>query len=74
VPKRGLGDSTWQKLTDFANAHQIRLCSRWSPAASQVPDLTPRFVNKLEQLGQTLFELMGQVDQIPVEDLIEAVM
>ena len=72
VPKRGLGDSTLAKLTDYANAQQQTLFEVVT-AASQVPDLSPRFVPRLEQFGQTLFELLGMADQVPVQDLIEAV-
>ena len=72
VPKRGLGDSTLGKLQDFANANRQTLFEVVT-AASQVPDLSPRFVPRLEQFGQVLFELLGMVDQVPIQELIEAV-
>jgi DNA helicase-2/ATP-dependent DNA helicase PcrA len=72
VPRRGIGDSTLGKLTDYANANRQTLFEVVT-AASQVPDLAPRFVVKLEQFGQNLFELLGQADQVPVQDLIEAI-
>ena len=72
VPKRGLGASTVAKLQDFASAQEQTLFEVITNA-SQVPDLSARFVNKLEELGQIIFELIGQVDQIPVEDLIQQV-
>ena len=73
VPKRGIGQATVNKLQDYANGQNISLFEVITNAAA-VPGLSPRFIAKLEEMGSVLFELMGEVDSVPVEQLIEDVM
>ena len=73
VPKRGIGDATVQRLQDYAAAQDRTLFETITDAAN-VPGLAPRFIAKLEELSMVLFELMGEVDQVPVEQLIDDVM
>ena len=73
VPKRGIGQTTVNKLQDHANAQGISLFEVITNAAS-VPGLSPRFIAKLEEMSGVLFDLMAEVDTVPVEQLIEDVM
>ena len=73
VPKRGIGQTTVNKLQDHANARGISLFEVITNAAS-VPGLSPRFIAKLEEMSGVLFDLMAEVDTVPVEQLIEDVM
>lgn len=73
VPKRGLGTATIERLQDFAAQQNITLFEAVTKAGN-IPKLAPRFTAKLEELSSVLFELMGEADQIPVEQLIEDVL
>ena len=73
VPKRGIGQATINKMQDYANAKGISLFEAVTNAAA-VPGLGPRFITKLDEMSQILFDLMGEVDTAPVETLIEDVM
>ena len=73
VPKRGIGQATINKMQDYANAQGISLFEVITNAAA-VPGLSPRFIAKLDEMSQILFDLMGEVDTVPVEQLIEDVM
>ena len=69
VPKRGIGATTLAKLNDYAAAQNASLFEIVTNAA-QVPGISARTAAKLEQFSTLLFELMGEVDQVPIEDLI----
>ncbi|MER2139396.1 MAG: 3'-5' exonuclease, partial [Succiniclasticum sp.] len=73
VPKRGIGQTTVNKLQDHANAQGISLFEVITNAAA-VPGLSPRFIAKLEEMSGVLFDLMAEVDTVPVEQLIDDVM
>ena len=73
VPKRGIGQTTVNKLQDYANAQGISLFEVITNAAA-VPGLSPRFIAKLEEMSGILFDLMAEVDTVPVEQLIDDVM
>ena len=72
VPKRGIGQATINKMQDYANAQGISLFEVITNAAA-VPGLGPRFIAKLDAMSATLFELLGEVDAVPVETLIDDV-
>ncbi len=73
VPKRGIGPTTIEKVAAFANANGMALFEALSNA-SEVPGLTSRVAGKLDDLSATLFELMGDAAEMPVEELLEAVL
>ena len=73
VPKRGIGQTTVNKLQDYANAQGISLFEVITNAAA-VPGLSPRFIAKLEEMSGILFDLMAEADTVPVEQLIDDVM
>ena len=73
VPKRGIGDVTVNRLLDAANANNCSLFEVVTNPAL-VQGLSTRILNKLEELATIFFELMGKVDEVPVEELIEDVM
>ena len=73
VPKRGIGQATINKMQDYANAQGVSLFEVITNAAA-VLGLSPRFIAKLDEMSQILFDLMGEVDTVPVEQLIEDVM
>ena len=73
VPKRGIGQTTVNKLQDHANAGGVSLFEVITNAAA-VPGLSSRFIGKLEEMSSVLFDLMAEVDTVPVEQLIDDVM
>ena len=73
VPKRGIGQTTVNKLQDYANVQGISLFEVITNVAA-VPGLSPRFIAKLEEMSGILFDLMAEVDTVPVEQLIDDVM
>ena len=73
VPKRGIGQTTVNKLQDHANAGGVSLFEVITNAAA-VPGLSPRFIGKLEEMSSVLFDLIAEVDTVPVEQLIDDVM
>ena len=73
VPKRSIGQTTVNKLQDHANAQGVSLFEVITNAAA-VPGLSPRFIAKLEEMSGVLFDLMAEVDMVPLEQLIDDVM
>ena len=73
VPKRGIGQTTINKLQDYANAQGISLFEVITNAAA-VPGLSPRFIARLEEMSGLIFDLIAEVDTVPVERLIDDVM
>jgi DNA helicase-2/ATP-dependent DNA helicase PcrA len=72
VPKRGIGQATVNKLQDYANAQGISLFEVITNAAA-VPGLNSRFIAKLEEMSSLIFDLIAEVDAVPVEQLIDDV-
>ena len=73
VPRRGIGDATLGRLQAYAAENGLHLFEVLSNAAA-VPGLNSRFVGKLDELSGIIFELMGEVEEVPVKQLIEDVM
>ncbi|VBB08550.1 atp-dependent dna helicase pcra [Lucifera butyrica] len=73
VPRRGIGDTTIGRLTDYAVQHGMTLFDAVSNPDA-VPDLTSRAKKQLEGLAELLFNLMGQVNLLLVEELLEKIM
>ena len=42
--------------------------------AAAVPGLSPRFISRLEEMSSLIFDLIAEVDTVPVEQLIDDVM
>lgn len=72
VPTRGLGDVSvqrfldWAEMTDFTLVEamrQIDLC----------PGLTPRASKSLRDLGEALYQLRAEMDELPLAKLIDQV-
>lgn len=73
VPRRGIGDATLAKLEAFAAENDMSLFDVVSNS-SQIPGLSSRFVNKLDELASTIFELINEAQAVPVKELIDDVM
>lgn len=73
VPRRGIGDATLAKLEAFAAENDMTLFDVISNS-SQIPGLSSRFVNKLDELASTIFELIAEAQEVPVKELIDDVM
>jgi DNA helicase-2/ATP-dependent DNA helicase PcrA len=72
VPHRGIGAATISKVQGYANTHNSSLFDAITNPGN-IPGLADRFVHKFETFSALLFELLGCVDTLPVEELIEAV-
>lgn len=73
VPRRGIGDTSIGRLTEYAAVKGMLLFDVVSNP-DMVPDLTARAKKPLEALAELLFNLMGVKDSMPVADLIEKVL
>lgn len=73
VPRRGVGDTSINRLTDHSATESLTLFDVIS-SPDAVPGLTARAKRPLEDLAQLIFRLLTMKDQIPVAELIEAVM
>lgn len=73
VPRRGIGDATLARLQEYANVSGQTLFEVVTNAAD-VPGLASRFVNKLDELSELLFELMGEAADVPVKQLLNDVL
>lgn len=73
VPRRGIGDATIAKLQAHAQETNSTLFDVLS-ASDQVPGLSSRFRDKLEELAVLIFDFISQANKKPVADLIEQVM
>ncbi len=73
VPRRGIGDATIAKLQVQAQETGGTLFDVLS-APDQVPGLSSRFRDKLEELAALIFEFIAQANKKPVFELIEQVM
>lgn len=73
VPRRGIGDATIAKLQAAAAEKGINLFEVVSNPAV-VPELSARFVTKLEELAIVIFKLMETAATVSVEQLLRDVM
>lgn len=72
VPRRGIGDTTIGKLTEYAGANNVTLFEAVSNPDA-VTGLTARARGQLEGLSELLFKLSAKAATLPVSQLIEAV-
>ncbi len=73
VPRRGLGDTTINRLDEYALEHNMTLFDVVSNP-DLVPGLTARAKRPLEFLSELIFTLMAQVPTLSVVDLVNKVM
>lgn len=73
VPKRGIGDTTIGKLQEFGVENGMTLLDVVA-SSDAVPRLSAKIKEKLELLASTIFELMGQAQELSVKELIDLVM
>ncbi|MBP2649891.1 MAG: ATP-dependent helicase PcrA [Firmicutes bacterium] len=73
VPRRGIGDTSIARLTEYASANNITLFDAISNP-SVVTGLTTRAKHQLEGLGELMIKLITKAETLPVEKLIEAVL
>ncbi|MDR3592554.1 MAG: DNA helicase PcrA [Negativicutes bacterium] len=73
VPRRGVGDTSIARLTEYANVNGLSLFD-----AISNPDAVTGLMNKarrqLGDLATLLFNLIAKLEKVPVTKLIEAVM
>lgn len=73
VPRRGIGNTTIGRLSDYADRHGLSLFDVVSNP-ELVEGLTARAKRPLEGLAEFIFNLMPCLDTIPVAELLEKVM
>jgi len=73
VPRRGLGDATINRLTEYALQNNMTLFDVVSNP-DLVPGLTARAKRPLDFLGALILNLMSQVESLSVVDLVNKVM
>lgn len=73
VPRRGIGDTSIGRLTEYANTKNLTLFDAISNP-DEVPDLTARAKRPLESLAELIFNLIAVRDSLPVTKLIEKIM
>ncbi len=75
VPKRGLGQSTIDKLAVYAVENDLSIFEVIAneELLNQVPGLTARSKNPLKKFAELLFHLMDRMDKLAVSDLISEI-
>ncbi len=73
VPRRGIGDTTVGRLSDYAAERGLSLFDAVS-GADAVPSLTSRARHQLDELATLIFNLTAKAPSLPVAKLIETVM
>jgi DNA helicase-2/ATP-dependent DNA helicase PcrA len=73
VPRRGIGDTTVGRLADYAASQGLTLFDVISNP-ELVPGLTARVKRPLEALAELIFNLIAQVNVLPVVKLLEKIM
>lgn len=73
VPKRGLGNTSIERVTDYAAEQGINLFDVISNP-DQVPKLTSKAKHQFENLSTLLFDLMGKAATLKADDLIEQIL
>ena len=76
VPKRGIGASSLNRLTAYADENGLSLFDVISnpEALDDIPGLTTRTKNPLERFSAFLFRFMGSQAEMKLDDLIENVL
>ncbi|WP_196594634.1 DNA helicase PcrA [Pectinatus sottacetonis] len=73
VPKRGLGNTTLNKIIEFAQANNMGIFDAIS-SNDIVPGLTTKARNALAAFSQFIFKMIASVTELPVNEFIQQVM
>ncbi|MFZ5650432.1 MAG: DNA helicase PcrA [Bacillota bacterium] len=73
VPKRGVGESSLQKILTFAAVHGIN-CVEALGRASEIGGLAAKARKECEKLGKFLKETARKAPDSPVTDIVEAIL
>lgn len=76
VPKRGLGETSMAKLGAYAAERDMSLFDVISSpeALEEIPGLTARTKKPLEAFSVMMFDLLSQMDAVPVSAFIEKIL
>lgn len=76
VPKRGLGGTSIARLNEYAETHGMSLFDVISSpdALAGIPGMTARARKPLEAFSVMMFDLLGQLDAVPLSEFIEKVL
>ncbi|MGE5654234.1 MAG: DNA helicase PcrA, partial [Bacillota bacterium] len=69
VPKRGIGDTTMEKMESFGQEMGIQLFGILAEAAS-IPGIAARTAHKVEEFVQSIENLRRQVEFLSITDLV----
>ena len=73
VPKRGIGTTTISKLEEYARSQDLHLFDVLSNTES-IPGLSAGTRKKLENFAELIFNLVAEKNNVPVKNLLEAVL
>ncbi|MBS5939713.1 UvrD-helicase domain-containing protein [Clostridium sp.] len=73
VPKRGIGDATVGKVSDFAESYELPLWDALSTVRN-IPTLTPRNCGGIENFMEMMEKFVEMSEVLPVSNLIEMIL
>ena len=73
VPKRGIGDATVGKVSDFAESYELPLWDALSTVRN-IPTLTPRNCGGIENFMEMMEKFIEMSEVLPVSNLIEMIL
>lgn len=73
VPKRGIGETTLNKVDAYARKNDMHLFDvLTNPSA--IPDISPGTMKKLDEFAELLFELIGDVGNLTIRALTDKIL
>ena len=73
VPKRGIGDTTLNKLNTYATEHNLHLFDVIS-SPNDVPNISAAAKQKLENFAELIFDLVNDASENNVKKLVENIL
>ncbi|TGY40134.1 ATP-dependent DNA helicase PcrA [Clostridium sartagoforme] len=73
VPKRGIGEATVGKVSDFAESYELTLWDALSTVRN-IPTLTPRNCGGIENFMEMMEKFIEMSEVLPVSNLIEMIL
>lgn len=73
VPKRGIGEATFEKVVSHAGQKGLSISAALQEA-DHIAGLGPRFVTKLQQFSDLLVSFKDKLDKIPLTDLVQTLL
>ena len=73
VPRRGIGATTLQRLSDYADAHELPLLLA-AEQADKISSLGKAAANKLQTFAEQVIEWRGMMEFLNVAELVEALL